>query len=367
MASDPQSLSAVIRQSPPLDFSIPYDPAWVKGKTILVTGGSSGFGAGFVRKWAINGATVINGDINVEKGDALARELQKETGRKSVHFVHCDVTDWQSQVNLFKEAVRLSPHGGIDTVIANAGIQAKDRLQEPADLSAAEPREPSFKTMDVNVTGVLYTTHLAYYWLPKNPGSKACSMDSVPEKQTRDRHLVLLGSIASLAPIAAAPLYGASKHAVLGLFRALRATSFTQGIRVNIVLPYFIDTTIVPPVAKLLLAGGGMGKVEDVVEAATRFVADTRILGRGIVVGPKITVKQDESGEWQLVSRHTEGSTETALWEPCADDWEEVDAFDRRVVKLLNAVEAARGWVGWATDIVKLVRNLVFGQGRGRT
>ncbi|KAF2449817.1 NAD(P)-binding protein [Karstenula rhodostoma CBS 690.94] len=368
MATSSKGLSAYIKQSPPLDFSIPYDDTWVKDRIIIVTGGASGFGAGFVRRWATNGATVIIGDVNVGKGDALARAIRKETGRESAaHFVHCDVTDWPSQVNLFKEAVRLSPHGGIDTVVANAGIQAVDRLQEPGDLSAAEPQPPNLATMDVNVTGVLYTSHLAYYWLPKNPGSKPCNMESVPDKQTRDRSLVLVGSMASLAPIAAAPLYGTSKHAVLGLFRSLRCTSHMEGIRTNMVLPYFIDTAIVPPVAKLLLAGGAMGKVEDVVEAATRLVADTRILGRGIVVGPKVTVKQDETGEFKLVAKGTEGSTDTALWEPYADDWEEVDAFDRRVVKLLNAVEQARGWIGWATDILKLAGEHIFGFGGDRT
>ncbi|KAF1971241.1 NAD(P)-binding protein [Bimuria novae-zelandiae CBS 107.79] len=362
-ASQLTGMSSYIKQSPPLDFGIPYVDSWVKDRTIIVTGGASGFGAGFARRWATNGATVILGDVDVEKGDALARALRNETGRESAaHFVHCDVTDWQSQVNLFKEAIRLSPHGGIDTVVANAGIQAKDRLQEPGDLSAASPSPPNLATVDVNVTGVLYTTHLACYWLPRNPGSKPCNMNSVPGKQTRDRHLLLLGSVASLAPIAAAPLYATSKHAVLGLFRSLRATSHLQGIRVNIILPYFIDTTIVPVIAKVALAGGGMGKVEDVVEAGTRLVADTRILGRGIVVGPKMNVKQDDSGEWHLVSKNEQGSTKTALWEVHADDFEEVEVFTRRVVKLLYAVELARGWVGWATDMLTLVRNQIFGQ-----
>jgi NAD(P)-dependent dehydrogenase (short-subunit alcohol dehydrogenase family) len=367
MTTSSTSLSAYIKQSPPLDFSIPYDDAWVEDRTIIVTGGASGFGAGFARRWAANGATLIIADINTEKGDALARTIRKETGREGAcHFVHCDVTDWQSQVSLFKEAVKLSPHGGVDTVVANAGIQANDKLQQPGDLSAAQPPRPNLATMDVNVTGVLYTTHLAYYWLPKNPGSQRCNTDAAPEKQTRDRSLVLLGSVASLAPITAAPLYGTSKHAVLGLFRSLRATSHVEGIRVNMVLPYFIDTAIVPPVAKLLLAGGGMGKVEDVVEAATRLVADTRIVGRSIVVGPKVTVKQDETGEFRLVDKGTEGCTETALWEPYADDWEETDTFNRRVVKVLNAVEQARGWAGWLADMAKLVGQR-FGYGRSHT
>jgi NAD(P)-dependent dehydrogenase (short-subunit alcohol dehydrogenase family) len=104
-----------VRQSPPLDLSAPYSASWVKDKVIVVTGGASGFGAAFVRHWALHGATVIVGDINVEQGDAMCRKINKEVGGgNKLHFVHCDVTDWQSQVNLFKEGVRMSPHGGLD-------------------------------------------------------------------------------------------------------------------------------------------------------------------------------------------------------------------------------------------------------------
>lgn len=114
-AYEPKNMVAHIRQSPPIDITVPYDAAWVDGKVILITGGASGFGAAFVRHWALQGATVIVGDINVAKGDAMCRELNKEIGGKNkVHFVHCDVRDWQSQVSLFKEAVKLSPHGGLD-------------------------------------------------------------------------------------------------------------------------------------------------------------------------------------------------------------------------------------------------------------
>ncbi|KAF2260077.1 NAD(P)-binding protein [Lojkania enalia] len=355
---------AAIRQSPPVDLSVPYDAAWVKDKVILITGGASGFGAGFVRQWANSGSTVIVGDINVEKGDALVREVRNETGKDSVHFVHCDVTDWQSQVNLFKEAVKLSPHGGIDAVVANAGIAGADPMQRPRGLNAAEPPEPNFKIMDVNCTGVMYTAHLAYYWLPRNPGSTPCNKDSAPANTTRDRHLLLLGSIASLAPIVGQPQYGAAKHAVLGLFRSLRATSHLGGVRVNLLCPYFIDTPIVTTLARVVLAGGAMGKVEDVVDAGTRFVADSRILGRALVVGPKVTLKQLDDGEWDLVSKDTPGVIETAVWEPCADDWEEVDAFDRNIVRILNAVQASRGWIGWAKDMIKAV---LYGLGYGRS
>ncbi|EMD85261.1 hypothetical protein COCC4DRAFT_180971 [Bipolaris maydis ATCC 48331] len=346
---------ANILQSPPLDITAPYDATWATDKVILITGGASGFGAGFVEKWVASGATVIVGDINVSKGDGLCRRINAQaSGNAKAHFVHCDVTDWESQVNLFKEAVKLSPHGGIDCVVANAGIAGRDILQEGSGLDAAQPPPPKFSIIDVNLTGVLYTTHLAYFWLPRNPGSSPCSINAKPSTSSpRDRHLLLLGSVASLCPIAIQPQYCAAKHAVLGLFRTLRATSGVQGIRVNMLCPYFIDTPIVTAGARFILAGGALGKVEDVVDAGTRFVADSRILGRALCVGPKVHVRQNPTGEWDLTMPHDPNSVETALFEPYADEWEDQDQWNRNFVKILNTIQAGRGWFGWAQDIVK--------------
>lgn len=359
-----KSQSAPILQSPPIDITTKYDSAWVKDKVILVTGGASGFGAAFIRHWANHGATIIMGDINVEKGDALCREINAQvSGGNKVHFVHCDVTNWQSQVNFFKEAVKLSPHGGLDCVVANAGIAVRDEIQRGNHLDAAEPPPPDFRIMDVNLTGVLYTTHLAYYWLPRNPTSSPCSIGSKPSESPRDRHLLLIGSVASLGPVVIQPQYCASKHAVLGLFRSLRATSSLQGVRINLVCPYFIDTPIIPSGARMMLAGGGLGKVEDVVDAATRFVSDSRILGRALVAGPKMRVRQTSTGEWELVTSGASDGIVTGVFEAHADDWVDQEVWNRNFVRLLNGVQAARGWVGFAQDIVKAV---LYGLGFGR-
>ena len=72
-----------------------------------------------------------------------------------------------------------------------------------------------------------------------------------------------------------------------------------------------------------------MGKVENVMEAATQIVASSRIHGRGIVIGPKVNIKTNETGEWKPGSKDTSGGSETAPWEAYADDWEDVRALDR--------------------------------------
>jgi hypothetical protein len=119
-----------------------------------------------------------------------------------------------------------------------------------------------------------------------------------------------------------------------------------NGIRVNMLCPYFIDTPIIPAEGRALLAGSAMGKPEDVVDAGTRLMADSRIIGRALAVGPKVTLDDD----WQLVPKSADNK-ELAVWEVYADDFEEVDAFVARFVRMLNNVERARGWIGWAYDM----------------
>ena len=179
------SVIEIIQQSPPINTSDPYDPAWVAGKTILITGGASGFGEGFFRKWAEHGANVIIGDINDARGEALVSEVRGKTGNKNHHYIHCNVVDWQSQVDFFHKAVELSPTGGIDGVVANAGIVEKPASYAvPIGLDADTPPKPNLKCFEVNLLGVLYTGHLAMFYLPRNPRSRKASPSSSPAAHT---------------------------------------------------------------------------------------------------------------------------------------------------------------------------------------
>ncbi|KAL8880264.1 MAG: hypothetical protein Q9192_008053, partial [Flavoplaca navasiana] len=247
----------LIRQSPPFDADHIPDDAWMKDKVVIITGGASGFGLGMFRRWAAAQAVVVMADINVAQGDRLVRDVKKDTANPNLHFIHCDVTEWKSQVSLFREAAKLSPHGGIDTVVANAGIAAAKRIfEEPNDIDLADPPPPDLSILDVNLKGVVYTSYLALWYLPRNPGSSPADSSCVPAQVTRDRHLILMGSLASLLPIPGSALYWTSKHAVAGLYRNLRASSFMQGIRFNLICPYFVETPLLTAPARALLAGG---------------------------------------------------------------------------------------------------------------
>lgn len=224
-----------------IDISQTIDYSNIKGKTILITGGASGFGAACFREWATHGANVIVGDINEKAGTELVAEIRASSNSSHHHFVHLDVTSWSSQASFFKEAAHLSPHGGIDCVMVNAGIADAEesmRFEEPPDYGSMEgtPPVPGMRTLDINLNGVMYTTHLALAYLSRNPGSEKCAIGC--HSGARDRHLILVSSIAGLCPLPSQPIYATAKHGVVGLFRTLRITApIRHGIRVNMINP----------------------------------------------------------------------------------------------------------------------------------
>jgi NAD(P)-dependent dehydrogenase (short-subunit alcohol dehydrogenase family) len=200
-SNDPNYVVDIIKQSQPVDTTIPFDPAWVVGKTIIITGGASGFGAAFARQWAACGANIILSDVSTAAGERLVQELRKDSANANHQFIRCDVTNWQSQVDLFKTAIKLSPNKAIDAVVANAGISGDTEWDKPTGLDAEEPPEPNYKVVDINLTGVMYTTQLAIFWLKKNKAPNANPNRKPGAGYTPDRHILLVGSIASLAPI----------------------------------------------------------------------------------------------------------------------------------------------------------------------
>lgn len=371
-APDQNSIVSSVHQSRPVDLTTPIDPSTLAGKTVLITGGATGLGAGFARRWASHGANIIIGDINVDNGTALVAELRSSSlsSRDDAHhFIQVDVTDWASQVKLFQEAVRLSPTGGLDAVVVSAGVGDKEGtitgkgFENPTGLDEPNPPAPALGCLKVNLIGTMYTAHLALFWLPKSSSA--------------DKHLLLVGSSAGLSFLPGVPEYVTSKHGVTGLFRSLRTLSYRQGIRVNLLCPYFVDTPILPNRALLLLAGMGLTRMDDTVEAATRLMVTTGpaapAQGRALLIGPRISTlrkvlpdseidgivnrEEEEEGKEFGVSEHIfvdedcrEGKGQ-AIWDVYGHDYETVDFFIRRYIRLLNTIAAIKGWVGWFKDM----------------
>lgn len=380
--AETQDVQPVSDRPAPMDLksALETNPKFLRGKTIVITGGASGIGAAIFSAWAAHGPTILVGDTDTERGNALINRVTQETGNQRLHFMRLDVCSWISQVRFFQEAVKLSPHGGIDTVVANAGVSRNEEersFQDPQlDLgnSRQYPSAPPLTTISVNLIGVLFTTHLALYYLSNNPGSQTCSPDASPQMTLRDRHLLLVGSLASLYPIPGQVLYGVSKHAVIGLYRSLRTTApITHGIRVNILCPYFIDTPLLSNAGRALLSGCALAKIDDAVKAATRFAADPTCIGRALVVGPRVTTKKknqkngkdlagaasvpnvNELYEYLKAEHDGEDVTETAIWECYAHDLEDSDEFMRRVINLTKAAAKLRGTRGFMKDVLKLL------------
>ena len=357
------SYGSSVIASEPVDMSkrIPYED--LKDRVVLITGGASGFGASIAEDLAKHNVIVIIGDVNVEAGQKKVAALRQLSGRDDHHFIKLDVTDWSSQASFFKQAASLSPHRGIDCVIANAGICDSveiAKFENPPNYEAmdAPPPPPPMRTMDVNLTGVMYTTTLALSYLSRNPDSVATVTE--PSPGPRDRHLILISSIAGLAPLPTVSIYCAAKHGVVGLFRALRVSApLSTGVRVNMINPYFVDTAIMGPLGlgALVLAGGAFAKIEDVTDAATRLVADKSIVGRGLIVGARGSREEIEKAGLEMA----DNLDKQAVWDVRGHDFEQSDVFTRRVIGVTNIISAGRGWLGIIADFATWLTGL-FGK-----
>jgi len=100
--------------------------------------------------------------------------------------------------------------------------------------------------------------YLALHYLNLNP---------TPNSSDSLKALIFIGSVASWIGIGGAPQYSGSKHAVLGIMRALSTAVRSTPLRVGCIHPFFVDTGIVPRPLKLMLAGIPLTSVQRVAGA----------------------------------------------------------------------------------------------------
>jgi NAD(P)-dependent dehydrogenase (short-subunit alcohol dehydrogenase family) len=174
----------------------------LSGKIILVTGGSQGLGKAISTTLCQAGATVVIGDIQAEKGEQLAAELQE--GGKAV-FRKLDLMDAGS-VEETIQSVK-SEFGSLDVLINNAGI---DFTKAVTELSVSEWDA----AMSVNLRGPFLTSKFG--------------LEVMTEQKSG--YIINIVSTAALRAWTEASVYHATKWGLRGFTQAL----FTEARKVNV-------------------------------------------------------------------------------------------------------------------------------------
>ena len=191
--------------------------SYFAGKTAIVTGAASGIGRALAAALAARGAFVVAADVNGDGVARVARDIAGAGGRADgVALDVCREDDVRALIERTAAA-----HGRLDLMFNNAGIGVGG---DERDVSTEQWR----RVVEVDLWGVIHGARAAYAVMARQRGG----------------HIV---NTASLAGLVAAPMQGSyttSKHAVVGLSRALRIEGADLGVRVSVVCPGMIDTAI---------------------------------------------------------------------------------------------------------------------------
>lgn len=188
------------------------------GKTVFLTGASSGIGEGIALALAKKGAVLGLVARRKEMLEDLADRCKRAGGKARVFAI--DVTDEESVV-LAADEMR-GEFGRIDVLIANAGIGGNDD-----DTRSYKPRSVK-KVIDINLLGAANAVHAV-----------------VPQMIDRGSgHLVAISSLAGFRGLPKSAAYSASKAGMTAFFESVRLDLKPKGIDVTIIQPGFIRTPL---------------------------------------------------------------------------------------------------------------------------
>jgi len=187
------------------------------GKVAIITGASSGIGEATAIALASVGAKVAIAARRGDRLNSLAQRIEK-SGGKALPIV-TDVTDETQAQNLVQKAN--TELGRVDILVNNAGIALTGNID---GANTSDWR----RMIDLNVLGLLYTTH-AILPLLKTQGSG---------------HIVNISSVAGRTARAGVGVYNVTKWGVNAFSEALRQEVYKHNIRVTIIEPGLVDTEI---------------------------------------------------------------------------------------------------------------------------
>lgn len=224
----------------------------LSGKHIVITGASTGIGRASATRFVEAGAVVT---LIARRADLLEQAAGKLGGNTS--WAAADVSDKAQLYAALDKAV--AANGPIDGLFLNAGIGGMFAAIEDYTDEAFDA------VMGVNVKGVFWAIQ---HVLPAM-------------KQRRSGAILVTGSLASERGMPMNAAYVASKHAVLGLSRAVANEAAEFGVRCNCVLPGLIDTPMLeglPPEAAAQMAKavpqGRTGTADELAQVAAFLLSD---------------------------------------------------------------------------------------------
>lgn len=189
----------------------------LKDKVAFITGASGGIGGAVARLFAQEGANVGLAARSLDKLEALACDIQK-IGRKAV-VCRCDVMKNQDIIDAIRKTVK--ELGPIDILVNNAGIVSFEAVHEMPD-------EVWDRTMQINAKAPFIAIR-----------------EVLPSMLARRYgRIINVASVSGKVGLAYRSAYAASKHALLGLNRALAAEVADKGITANCICPTFVATAM---------------------------------------------------------------------------------------------------------------------------
>lgn len=218
-------------------------PYSLRGRNVLITGGSRGLGALVAEKFAAEGSNVaMNYNSNKAAADNVASEISSKYGVKTI-VIQGDAGSKTDCVNAVKTTIE--QFGGLDVIVSNAGWT---KITNFADLDAMDDEDWD-KCWNMNVKSSLYLFKAALPTFNANPDGGA---------------FIITASIAGVSATGSSLPYAVSKAALIHLMKCLAQTQGSR-VRINAVLP------------GLLLTEWGQQFPKDKIEAWTDKTALKRV------------------------------------------------------------------------------------------
>jgi NAD(P)-dependent dehydrogenase (short-subunit alcohol dehydrogenase family) len=228
----------------------------LEDKVALVTGGAAGIGRAIAETFAREGAFVVVADRDGEATKKVADAIVKSNGAASAHSV--DVTH-TGEVKALMLAIG-EAHGRLDVLVNNAGVGERSDFRHLDD----EAWDRVWKT---NLDGTVRCAREAFDLLKASGNASVINLSSImASKHTRQM-----------------AVYSATKGAVSALSRSLAVEYAPYGIRVNTLLPGYVETALIgryisnPMIAKALLTQTPLrrfGTPQDIANAALFLASD---------------------------------------------------------------------------------------------